>query len=91
VLNCCFYGMVAGQDGTEEPAILRTYQVSPEYQNDLRRMLDTALRLGQTRLGRVTNGLAVRCSSWPRPGSRPVSSRFWTEPSRRRRSRGQSG
>ena len=45
-----------GQDGTEEPAVLRTYQVPPDYQDDLRDMLQSVLVLGQTRLGRVTNG-----------------------------------
>ena len=46
----------SGQDGTEEPVVLRTYHVPPDYQDDLRGMLDTALRLGDTRLGRVTHG-----------------------------------
>jgi len=45
-----------GQDGTAEPAELRTYQVPPDYQDDLRGMLDSVLRVGDTRLGRVTKG-----------------------------------
>ena len=30
-----------GQDGTAEPVELRTYQVPPDYQDDLRGMLDS--------------------------------------------------
>ena len=45
-----------GQDGTEAPAELRTYQVPADYQDDLRDMLRSALGTGDTRLGRVTNG-----------------------------------
>ena len=45
-----------GEEGVAEQAELRTYRVPPDYQDDLRVMLDSAMRVGDTRLGRVTSG-----------------------------------
>ena len=45
-----------GAEGIAEQAELRTYRVPPDYQDDLRVMLDSAMRVGDTRLGRVTSG-----------------------------------
>ena len=46
----------SGEEGLAEQAELRTYRVPPDYQDDLRVMLDSAMRVGDTRLGRVTSG-----------------------------------